>query len=59
MEKLNKMHEDLNTMFAQFNKDHIATVAGNKAAARRNRVLSVKIRKLLTENKALSSAELL
>lgn len=45
MEELNTLYEEINTKLAKFNEDHQLAMAGNKAAARRCRVISVQIRK--------------
>ena len=45
MENLNNLYEEINSKLAKFNEDHQLAMAGNKAAARRCRVISVQIRK--------------
>lgn len=54
MENLNNLYEEINTKFAKFNEDHQLAMAGNKAAARRCRVISVQIRKALKDYRELS-----
>lgn len=54
MEKLNDMYELLATLAEEFAKDHAASMEGNKAAARRNRVRSVRIRDMLKKYREIS-----
>lgn len=54
MEKLNETYELLSLLAEEFTKDHLASMEGNKSAARRNRVRSVKIRDLLKKYRELS-----
>ena len=54
MEELNKLHEEINTKLAKFNAEHVLASSGNKAAARRCRVISVQIRKALKDYRELS-----
>lgn len=54
MENLNNLYEEISTKFAKFNEDHQLAMAGNKAAARRCRVISVQIRKALKDYRELS-----
>lgn len=54
MENLNNLYEEINTKLSKFNEDHQLAMAGNKAAARRCRVISVQIRKALKDYRELS-----
>ena len=54
MENLNNLYEEINTKLTKFNEDHQLAMAGNKAAARRCRVISVQIRKALKDYRELS-----
>jgi hypothetical protein len=54
MEKLNDMYELLVALAEEFAKDHAASMEGNKSAARRNRVRSVRIRDILKKYREIS-----